>query len=192
MMHKNRLWPLAVLLFGSLWAYGLEAHAESALIVKAGNFKVTHNQQDLDGFTRTINEEAKSPLGIGWEQRDADGVAQGAEFLRFNTDWNGGGQGRIATRSLLYTIKRYQEYGRTNPYLGAGIGVMHANSRGGGIDFEPALGLALQLMGGVEFRWEGVGAYAEIKGLYSEPGSVFGDDINLSGVGVFLGFSILF
>lgn len=188
MTHKYRLWPLALLLLG----YGVKAQAEAALIIKAGNFKITHNQQVLDSQTRTIDDSADSPLSLTWEQRDADGVAQGVEFLRYTTDWSGGGEGRLAARTLLFTIKRYQEYGRTHPYLGAGIGVMHANANGGTIDFDPSLGLALQLSGGVEFRWEGVGAYAEVKGLYAEPGTLGGDDVNLSGIGLFVGFSILF
>jgi hypothetical protein len=37
-----------------------------------------------------------------------------------------------------------------------------------------------------------VGLYTELKGLYAELGNFGGDDVNVSGVGLFVGLSILF
>jgi len=179
------MWGCGLLLLG----FGLVAHADNALIIKTGKFKLSHDTQTLDGLPRSIDDDAKNVLGLAWEERAGDGLAQGFEFARYTNHWT---DGEITSRLFMFTLKKYQDRGLYHPYLGAGIGLVHANMSGGGINFRPSIGLAFQVVGGVEFRWEGVGLYTELKGLYAEPGNFVGDDINVSGLGVFVGLSILF
>jgi hypothetical protein len=189
MSNKNIFqWGCGLLLLG----VGLVAHAENALILKAGKFKLSHDSQTLDGLPRSF-DDAKNVLGLVWEDRAGDGLAQGVEFARYTNRWHLPSEdGDITARLLMFTLKRYQDHGLYHPYLGAGIGIAHANSSGGGINFSPSIGLALQVVGGVELRWEGVGLYTELKALYAEPGDFVGDNVNVSGLGLAVGVSILF
>lgn len=169
------------------------AAEESALMLKVGGFQLSHDAQTVDTAARAFDDSADDVYAIAWESRYNDGAAFGVEFFRFTNDWVGPGaaRGDSHARGLMFTMKKYLlPSGNLYPFIGAGIGALHATV--GGLDFDPALGLALQLVGGAEVRWDSIGLYAEVKGLYAEPGNVWGDDINLSGVGLFGGLSILF
>lgn len=190
MNNKDILtWACGLLLLG----FGLVAQAENAIIVKTGKFKLTHDTQTLDDAPRSIDDDARNITGLGWEDRAGDGLAQGVEFVRYTNRWRSPAsvEGDITSRLLMFTIKKYQDRGLYYPYFGAGIGLAHANVGGGGIKLDPAIGLALQIIGGVELRFEGFGLYTELKGLYAESGNFGGDDVNVSGIGLFVGFSIL-
>lgn len=191
MSHKSTILSLsAAVLFAT--AQGVAAE-ESALILKVGGFQVSHDAQTIDGAPRVLDDSADDVYGIAWEARHNDGAAFGVEFFRFTNDWTGPGaaHGDTHARALMFTMKKYMlPTGNVYPFIGAGVGAMHATV--GGLDFDPALGLALQLVGGAEVRFDSVGLYAELRGLYAEPGNVWGDDINLSGIGLSAGLSILF
>ncbi len=188
-IKNTLLWSCGMLLLG----LSLIARAENALTVKTGTFKASHNTQILDNASRSIDDDGKNIIGLSWEDRAGDGLAQGVEFVRYDNRWHSpGADGDITSRLLMFTVKKYQDRGQFHPYLGAGIGLAHANVAGSGINFNPAIGLALQIVGGVEVRFEGVGLYTELKGLYAAPGDLIGDDVNVSGMGLFVGLSILF
>jgi hypothetical protein len=183
------MWGCGLLLLG----FGLVAQAENALIIKTGKFKLSHDTQTLDGLPLSFDDDARNVLGLAWEDRAGDGLAQGVEFARYTNRWHlPPADGDITARLLMFTLKKYQDHSTYYPYLGAGIGLAHANAGGGGINFRPSIGLALQVVGGVELRWEGAGLYTELKALYAEPGDFVGDNINTSGVGLYVGLSILF
>lgn len=185
-MKIIRLLPLA-----ALFAAG-PAFAENAFTIKTGNFNLTHDQQDIDGANgRNIEESADNVYGFAWEHRRFDGTAYGAEFIRFDNDWaSPGASGTATSHVLLFTAKRYVQTATiVFPYLGMGAGLVHAQVDG--LDFDPGLGVALQLAGGVEFRWQAMGIYTEIKGLYAETG-LLGDELNSSGVGAFVGATLRF
>ncbi|HLQ24935.1 MAG TPA: hypothetical protein VK138_03545 [Acidiferrobacterales bacterium] len=191
MNNKNIFkWGCGLLLL----SFGLVAQAENAVIIKTGTFKLSHDTQMLDNLSRSIDDNAKNVYGLAWEDRAGDGLAQGLEFMRYTNRWHAppAADGDITSRLLMFTLKKYQDHGLYHPYLGAGVGLAHADVGGGGINFHPSIGLALQVIGGVELRWEGAGLYTELKALYAEPGNFVGDDVNVSGVGLFVGLSILF
>lgn len=167
------------------------AIAEEAFIIKTGNFNLTHDSQTLGGTSRKIEEGADNVYAFAWEHRRFDGAAFGVEFIRFDNHWNSpGADGKATSRLLLFTARRYVQTSTiVFPYLGMGAGIVHAQV--GGLDFDPGLGVALQLAGGVEFRWQAAGIYTEIKGLYAETG-VIGDEMNSSGIGAFVGASLRF
>jgi hypothetical protein len=189
MRTRSTLVSLSLL---ALAAPGVASAEESALMVKVGRLNVSHETQDIDGANRTLDNSTNT-YALAWEARANDGVAFGAEFMTYRNDWHGPGaqQGDVRTRALLFTMKKYMSpAGNMYPYAGAGVGLAHGVV--GGLNFDPALGLALQLDGGVEFRWESVGFYTELKGLYASPGSIWGSSVDTSSVGLFGGISILF
>lgn len=191
MSYKNAALSLsAALLLAVIEGAAAE---ESALMLKVGGFQLSHDAQTIDSAPRAFDDSADDVYGIAWEARHNDGAAFGVEFFRFTNDWVGPGNARgdSHARGLMFTMKKYMlPSGNIYPFIGAGVGALHATV--GGLDFDPALGLALQLVGGAEIRFDSVGLYAELKGLYAEPGNVWGDDINLSGIGLSGGLSILF
>lgn len=169
------------------------AAEESALMLKVGGYQLSQESQIIDYATRAFDDSADDVYSIAWEARHNDGAAFGVEFLQFTNDWASADNvsGDAHARGLMFTMKKYMlPIGSVYPFIGAGFGALHATV--GGLDFDPALGVALQLVGGAEIRWDSVGLYTEVKGLYAEPGSIWGDDINLSGIGLFGGLSILF
>lgn len=166
--------------------------AEEAFTIKVGSFNLTHDRQHLDGAERSIEEGGDNVYAFAWERRHFEGTAYGLEFIRFDHDWQGPGsaRGEVNTNVLLITAKRYVQTATTMfPYLGMGAGVVQANVDG--LGFDAGLGLALQLAGGVEFRWQAAGLYTEVKGLYAETG-ILGDEVNSSGIGIFVGATLRF
>lgn len=169
------------------------AHAEeAALMVKVGQIYVSHGSQNLDGATRSI-DDSRHTYALAYEERIDDGVAYGGEWITYANHWSrpGNASGDFKSNALLFTLKKYMlPYGQIYPYVGAGVGVVHTSVDG--LNYDPSLGLALQLDGGVEVRWQSVGLYTELKGLYAHPGTLWGNQSDSSGVGLFAGMSILF
>lgn len=167
--------------------------AEDAFIFKGGVFQRTHDEQNIDNANRTLASTSDNTFAIAWEKRMRGDRAMGVEFVRFNTEWRGPGAaaGEIKSRAVMFTVKRYlPQPGNLYPFVGVGIGAAHATISG--LNFDPALGLALQVGGGLEWRGELLGLYGEVKGLYANPGNAWGDDINNSGIGAFVGVSLRF
>lgn len=173
--------------------YGLTApaRAEDAFIFKTGAMRHTHTDQDIDNARRALDSTSDEAYAIAWEKRMERDRALGVELVRFNTAWRGpaAAQGTIKSRIVMFTAKRYlPQPGNWYPFVGVGIGGAHASISG--LDFDPAIGLALQVGGGIEWRSELLGLYGEVKGLYAKPGNTFGDDIDNSGIGAFVGVSL--
>ena len=169
------------------------AMAEDAFILKGGVVHHTRDEQVIDTANRSLANTSDNTFAIAWEKRLDRDRAMGIELVRFNTDWRGPGtaKGVIKTRAVMFTAKRYlPQPNNLYPFVGVGIGGAHATVSG--LDFDPAIGLALQVGGGVEWRGELVGLYGEVKGLYADAGNASGDDINNSGIGAFVGVSLRF
>src|SRR5713226_556917 len=85
MNNKDILtWGCGLLLLG----FSLVAQAESAIIIKTGSFKLTHDTQTLDNQPRSFDDNAKNITGLAWEYRDGDGLAQGVELIRYTNRWH--------------------------------------------------------------------------------------------------------
>lgn len=176
--------------FALLYGLGAPARADDAFIFKTGVMRHAHTEQDIDNARRALDDTSDDAYALAWEKRLERDRALGVELVRFNTAWQGpaAARGEIKSRIVMFTAKRYlPQPGNWYPFVGVGIGGAHATISG--LDFDPAIGLALQVGGGVEWRSELLGVYAEVKGLYAKPGNTFGDDINNSGVGAFVGIS---
>lgn len=185
--------PIALAAAVGLVSLTAPARAEDAFIFKGGVMRSTHDEQSIDNADRGLASTSDNTYAVAWEKRLSRDHAMGVELVRFNTDWQGPGaaKGEIKSRIVMFTVKRYlPQPGNLYPFVGVGIGGAHATVSG--LDFDPAIGLALQVGGGIEWRGELLGLYGEVKGLYANPGNAFGDDINNSGVGAFAGVSLRF
>lgn len=169
-----------------------DAFAEDAFIFKGGVFNLARDPQTIDGVERRFDDSGDDVYAFAWEKRRRDAAALGIEYLRYTHDWQAAAsRGSAKSRALLFTVKRYQEIrGLMYPFVGVGVGLTHADFSN--LPFDSALGLALQLSAGAEWRWPIFGLYAEVKGLYGNPGDLYGDDYNNSGIGAFGGFTFRF
>ncbi len=196
MLATRSLPALALLVFSSIAAtigFSTTAAAEDAVILKTGIHRLSHDPQSISDNERDLDASADTVLGLAWERRTREQNAYGVEFTRFNNDWRnpGNAQGTIKSRLLMATLKRYQEISViTYPYVGVGAGLIDASASG--MNFKSALGLALQIDAGVEFRWDLFGIYTELRGLYAQAGDFWGDRFNASGIGLFAGVSLRF
>lgn len=180
-----------IALAGLMGTYAGAAQAEDAFIFKGGVMHLMHDEQTIDNASRGFDRRSDQAYAIAWERRMQRDRALGVELVRANTAWHGPGaaQGTVKSRIVLFTVKRYlPQPGNWYPFVGVGVGGAHATVSG--LNFDPAIGLALQVGGGVEWRGELLGLYGEVKGLYAEPGNTFGDDIDNSGIGAFVGVSL--
>lgn len=174
----------------------LTAIADSvAVIVKAGSFSVSKDRQTIDNVSVIIDDSASSVFGLELEWRQTSGLAFGLEYVQYENDVTRTGfsaRSTMETMAILGNIKKYfRPTSTVNPYIGAGIGAA-------GIDFSGNLitgsagGLAAQAMTGVEFRWNKVGLYTELKYLYAEAEDDFNQTAKGTGTGMFAGVSFSF
>ncbi len=187
----KRMLALAVL--GSLSLGTPAAFAQDALILTIGATHLAHTHQDVAGRDSGLSQGANNVFGIAWERRHDNGIAYGAEVLLANNDIaNTGETGNVASRLLMLTLKKYHRpWAHVYPYVGAGVGLIDTQVSGtaGGAGVGPAV----EVDGGVEFEWaHSLGFYTELRGVYAPSGVIYGTRVNMSGVGLYGGLSLLF
>jgi len=174
---------------------GPVAAGSIAFIAKAGTFKVSKDRQIIDGGLVIIDDSASGVFGLELEWRQTDGIAFGLEYVQYENDVSTTGsslRSTMDTVAILGNVKKYfRPTATVNPYIGAGIGAAAIDFNGDLITGS-AGGLAAQMMGGVEFQWEKVGLYTELKYLYAEPEDDFNQKAKGSGTGAFAGIRIAF
>ncbi len=168
--------------------------ADSALIVKAGSFELSDDTQGISGgISLMFDKDASSVFSIEYEW-GIDKVVLGGELLGYSNDWDSSAatSGDNDTLAIMFNVKRYFEIHKSIQfYIGGGIGIAS-------VDFDGPSGsaegdyLALQVMAGVTVRAKKIGLYTEVKSFSSEPEDDFGDDIDVSGTGLFGGISFHF
>ena len=168
--------------------------ADSALIVKAGSFELSDDTQGISGgISLMFDKDASSVFAIEYEW-GIDEVVLGGELLGYSNDWDSSAatSGDNDTLAIMFNVKRYFEIHKSiQVYIGGGIGIASVDLDG---PSGSATGddLALQVMAGVTVRAKKVGFYTEVKSFSSEPEDDFGDDIDVSGTGLFGGMSFHF
>ncbi len=168
--------------------------ADSALIVKAGSFELSDDTQGISGgISLMFDEDASGVFAIEYEW-GIDKVVLGGELLGYSNDWDSSAatSGDNDTLAIMFNVKRYFEIHKSIQfYIGGGIGIASVDLEG---PSGSATGddLALQVMTGVTVRAKKVGLYTEVKSFSSEPEDDFGDDIDVSGTGLFGGISFHF
>jgi opacity protein-like surface antigen len=167
--------------------------ADSALIIKAGSFELSDDTQTITGGSLVFDEDASGVFSIEYEW-GIDKVVLGAELLGYSNDWDSSmaTSGDNDTLAIMFNVKRYFEIRKTLLfYVGGGIGVASVDFDGPGGSAQGD-DLALQVMAGVSVRAYKIGFYGEVKSFSSEPEDDFGDDIDVSGTGLFGGVSFHF
>lgn len=178
-------------------AYGLfgipAALAQDALILSIGAMHLAHDQQTVAGQDGVLQAGASGAYGVAWEKRHYNGIAYGAEYLIYNNAISAGGRsGNVTSRLLMLTLKKYHRpWAHVYPYVGVSAGL--ADTSLSGVNGGTGVGPALEIDGGVEFEWaRSIGLYTELRGLYVPGGVVYGTKVNVSGVGLYAGLSLLF
>ncbi len=166
-----------------------------AVIVKAGSFSLSKDRQTIVGENVEFDDSSSGVFGIEGEWRQTNGLALGIEYLQYENDFGAlsvVGTGTMDTSVLLFNVKKYfQPTATVNPYIGAGFGAVSVDFSGD-IIAGSAGGFALQAIGGVEFRFDKVGLYTELKALHAEAEDDAGEKAKAGGSGVFAGVSISF
>jgi len=169
------------------------AFAQDALILSVGAMNLAHDHQAIAGSQDVLNAAGHGAYAVAWEQRHYNGIAYGAEYLTFdNTVGNLTQQGRVSSRLLLLTLKKYHRpWAHVYPYVGAGAGL--ADTSISAVNGHTGVGPAFEIDGGVEFEWaHSLGFYTELRGLYVPSGTIYGTRVNVSGIGLYAGLSLLF
>ncbi|MHB1513495.1 MAG: hypothetical protein ACYCTF_10080 [Acidiferrobacter sp.] len=191
MNHVYRSTALAVLATLALTTQA--AFAEDALILTMGATHLAHTHQMVAGGDSSLSQSANSVYDIAWEQRHYNGIAYGGELLLSNnTIANASGNGNVASRTFMLTLKKYHRpTAHVYPYIGAGVGLMDTEVTG--VNGGTGIGPAVEVDGGVEFAWaHSIGFYTELRGIYAPGGVIYGTRVNMSGVGIYGGVSLLF
>lgn len=167
--------------------------ADSALIIKAGSFELSDDTQRITAGSLVFDEDASGVFSIEYEW-GFDRVVLGAELLGYSNDWNSSAatSGDNDTLAIMFNGKRYFGIGETLLfYVGGGVGVASVDFDGPGGSAQGD-DFALQVMAGVTVRGGNIGFYSELKSFSAEPEDDFGDDIDVSGTGLFGGVSFHF
>ncbi len=187
----NRIHRFAIL--GALLLAAPSAFAEDALILTVGATHLAHTHQTVAGRDSGLSTGANGVYGIAWEQRHYNGIAYGGELLLSNNTIDNSGQsGNVASRLFMLTLKKYHRpWAHVYPYIGAGLGL--ADTQVSGVNGGTGIGPAVEVDGGVEFEWaHSLGFYTELRGVYAPSGVIYGTHVNVSGVGLYAGVSLLF
>ena len=171
------------------------ASAETALILKTGQFTLSEDSQEILNVPRQFDDSSSGVFGAELEWRMESGISLGGELTLYQNDWvtpsNPLSSGEVDTVIVMFNAKKYFAVSDiVHPYVGAGAGVAVT-------DFSGAItgnssGLAIQAVGGIEFRWGKVGLYTELKALSADTEDEGNEEVDVSGNGAFVGLSIFF
>jgi outer membrane protein W len=170
-----------------------------ALIAKTGSFKMANGNQVVGGSANTYDTTSKPVFGMEIEWRSRAGLGLGGEVFYYKNDLIENATALTAQQKVLAAMLNGKYYFRAAdwfyPFVGAGIG--YAAASYGGSLTGGASGLAFQGLAGMEFRFEGVGLYAQFKylaatteGTLKSTGAK--ENVKVGGSGVLAGVSILF
>jgi outer membrane protein W len=174
---------------------GPGARAAGEVIIKTGAFRLSESSQQLsDGTNLDFDQNASGVVGVeaGW--RSQEGLALTGELLGYRNNWSSDMNisGHVDTGAVFFNIKKYFNAAhKVQPYLGIGLGYA-------GVDFSSqgehgyAGDTAYQAMVGLAVRGKTFGFYSELNYLSSKPQDNIGDQIDVSGTGLFAGLLISF
>lgn len=165
-----------------------------ALIAAGGALRLRKTSQSILGADIAFKESSSGVVAVELEYRPIRDLAVGLEVLRYSNDLRDVGTSLIGdvevTGGLVNVKKYFRPLPSVRPYVGAGLGAASA-------DFSGVLtgrsgGAALQVVGGLEFRWPRIGLYTQVKWLTAKTEDSAGQRIDLSARGVFAGLSVHF
>lgn len=170
------------------------AMAGGALIMKTGNVELWDSTQQLGGSPRTFDDNSARTFALAWEHRSRRGMGLGMEYITYRHDYlpSSGNQGQAKTQILLFSARKYFDASSIlHPFVGMGMGLGHTSVTGGA-DIDPDVNFEVQANTGIELRFDNIGFYAELKGLYNDSSGPSGNRYDPSGTAVFGGMSFIF
>ena len=186
---------LPVFFAGVLLSSTAAAEGTTALILKTGQFTLSEDSQVVLFDRLEFDDKSSGVFGAELEWRMPDGLSLGGELTFYRNDWASAfflfDSGQVDTTILMFNVKKYFTASKViHPYIGAGAGV--AVTDFSGTITGNSSGLALQAIGGIEFRWDKVGLYTEFKALSADTEDDLDHQVDVSGTGIFAGLSIYF
>lgn len=156
------------------------AHNELAVVLASGGYGLSQRRQDIAGQSVTFEDRAIDFSGA-LEWRTAAGWAFGIAAHTSRLDYEAAGQtGEVKTSAIMGVVKKYFRVPeRVHPYLALALGGASTDLSGplsGG-----SSGMAFALAGGVEFRWQRVGIYTELKAFSADTEDDLGQKVDLGG-----------
>ena len=167
------------------------AAAGEALFIKGGAMRLQDDGQMIDLQPRNLDDTSYSTLAFSWEVRKNNGVALGMEFLTYRNEFTPPTvqPGEAKTIALQFVGKKYFiDSGVFHPYVGGGVGVGRTNVTYAGFSDEEFT-LAIQVLLGLEFRFDNLSFVIEGKQLYHDIEGG-GNEYNPTATGVFAGMGI--
>ncbi|HEX9812530.1 MAG TPA: outer membrane beta-barrel protein [Burkholderiales bacterium] len=173
-----------------------------ALMIKPGSFKIDTQSQTLNLVSGTstlqFDTSSSSVFGLEGEWLVRPDISVGVEVVKFSNKHVDTSvtppppnDGSTDTLAFLVNAKRYfLPASDWQPYVGAGLGSAV-------VDFAGPVtgstsGIALQVMGGVQWRRDQFALRAEYKRLKADTEDNTGQKVDMSGSGFFLGIGFYF
>jgi hypothetical protein len=181
------------LIAGLLTLASAPALAGGAMIMKTGRVQLWDDSQNLDGQTRTFDSDSGRTFALAWEHRNRRGMGLGVEYITYRHDYTPSSvsNGQAKTQILLFSARKYFNASEVvHPFFGVGMGLGHTSITGSSID--PDVNFEVQANTGVEMRFDTIGFYIELKGLYNDTSGPSGNRYDPSGTAVFGGMSFIF
>jgi hypothetical protein len=182
------------LIAGMLTLASAPALAGGAMIMKTGKVQLWDETQFLDNQQLTFDSDSGRTFALAWEHRNRRGMGIGIEYITYRHDYTPSTAtfGQAKTQILLFSARKYFNASTVvHPFFGMGMGLGHTSVTGGA-DLNPDVNFEVQANTGIELRFDNVGLYAEIKGLYNDSSGPSGNRYDPSGTGVFGGMSFIF
>lgn len=173
-----------------------------ALLVKPGSFKINTESQTLNLMSGTstpqFDTSSSTVFGVEGEWFVRPDISIGVEVVKFSNEYVDTSavpptipNGSTDTLVLLINAKRYfLPASDWQPFIGAGLGSAVVDF--GGPITGSTSGVALQAVGGVQWRRDQFALRAEYKYLKADTKENTGQKVDMSGSGFFLGIGFYF
>jgi len=170
-----------------------------ALMIKPGSFKINTQSQTLNLSTGTFalqfDSSSSSVFGLEGEWFVRPDISLGAEIVKFSNNYtiaSPAASESTDTIAFLVNAKRYfLPASDWQPYIGAGLGGATVDFAGPTITGSTS-GIALQAVGGIQWRRDQFALRAEYKYLKANTEDDSGQKVDMSGSGFFLGIGFYF
>lgn len=161
-----------------------------AVMLKTGGLSISKQSQTILGYDSTFDKSASGIYGFEVYYQSRSGVAMGGEFLAYKAHFTTVGlsaSGDVSTMVGLFSVKRYfRTESSFQPYIGVGTGIAITSLSGTAFTGNTA-GVAYALDGGLEYRTQSVGAFAEARYIYANTKDKNSQSIDMTSSGFMAG-----
>jgi len=165
------------------------------LMVKTGVMTVSNTTQFIVGEDRSFDSSTSAPTALDAYYQFASGLTVGGEYMQYTANFTSVGLSdthEVDVTLLMATLKQYfRTDSSLQPFIGAGIGSVTTDISGPAV-IGDASGLAYQLMGGIEYRFNNFGVFGEVKYINAVSKSDNEEKVDVSGIGILTGIALHF